>query len=506
MSDTLFSLALAASALVALAAGWWALSLRRALVAARSAESGGEAVPLQLLSPNMWEWDMASGRVLVAEQMLEALGMTREEFGTSLDDFLSHVHADDRERVRRMTREYRLGPGDRDLLLELRVVGRQDKVLWITARGRATEILDGHPSRVVGTYLDITSRVEAEEERDRLFNLSIDMLAVGDFDRYLLQINPAWVRVLGWARDDLMGEPITAFVHPDDRADTEAAFEQLVHGDPVYGLENRFRCRDGAYRWLSWSSFPYPDRRSVFSVVRDITREKEDERQLLEYQERLRGLSNQLALVEDRERRQLADAIHDGLAQQLFGIRAQVTLLKYPDKLADHRESVEEILSIIDDTMRDARSLSFELFPPVLYEVGLGPALELLTHQFGMRTGLECTLQQDEEPEVELLEDRRAMAYQSVRELLNNVSKHAQAQHVAVRMTTDAECVTITVDDDGIGCDASATDARDAAAGGFGLFSMRERLRSVGGSLVIGAAPGGGTRVTLSIPTVHVDG
>ena len=124
----------------------------------------------------------------------------------------------------------------------------------------------------------------------------------------------------------------------------EDSLGALALGNPVLDVESRFRCRDGSYRWLAWSSYPYPDHRLIFSVVRDVTDKKNAETQVIEYQDRLRSLSNQLSLVEDRQRQHLATAIHDGLAQQLFGIRAKVTLLKYPDKLQNYLGEIDETL------------------------------------------------------------------------------------------------------------------------------------------------------------------
>lgn len=343
--------------------------------------------------------------------------------------------------------------------------------------------------------------IEAEEERDRLFNLSIDMLAVGGFDGFLEQVNPAWVRVLGWSRDDLMGRPLLDFVHPEERPAAEAAFRRLADGEPVDGLECRYACRDGSWRWLSWNSFPYAGRQRIFSVVRDITAAKRAEQLLLENQDRLRALSSQLSLVEDRERRHLAEAIHDGLAQQLFALRAQVTLLKYPEKLTDSRAVVEQVLAVLDETMTQARSLTFELFPPVLYEVGLAGALEWLGRTFEQRTGIACEVD-TEDAEPDLPEDLRMMAYQSARELLNNVRKHAGAAGAVIRLRAEDGRVHLSVRDDGQGFDPQAAEvtAPSPDGGGFGLFNLRERLRSVGGSLSVAAGPGQGCRVDLTFP------
>jgi len=232
------------------------------------------------------------------------------------------------------------------------------------------------------------------------------------------------------------------------------------------------------------------------------TRQERDRLKLLEYQNRLRVLNNQLALVEDRQRRELASTIHDGLAQQLFGLRAKVTLLKFPDKLENPRQIVLEIMDILDCTMQDARNLSFELFPPVLYEMGLEEALDWLVKNFSERTGTRCRLV-TEGDRMEVSEDVRSMAYHCIRELLANVTKHAEAREVAITLHYIHHFLTILVEDDGQGFDVVREDSRVPDPGdiqGIGLFSIRERLRVLNGRMLVDSKPGRGCRIFLSFP------
>ncbi|MBU8870722.1 MAG: PAS domain-containing sensor histidine kinase [Gemmatimonadales bacterium] len=371
---------------------------------------------------------------------------------------------------------------------------------------RQNKILHGMKKHVesqseVGSFQEISQRIRTDDERDRLFNLSVDLLSVGDLDGFLQQVNPAWVRVLGWSRDDLKTEPLPDFIHAEDQDLFCQGMKRLQEGELVEDLQCRFRCRDNTYKWLSWSSFPYPEKSQVFSVVRDITSQKEAQLQLSETQNRLRSLNNQLSLVEDRQRRQLAEAIHDGLAQQLFGLRAMVTLLHYPDKLDDLQKVVTEIINILDDTMTEARSLSFELFPPELQDVGLEAALASMAEEFQERTGIQCEVAAQEE--VELSEDLRAMAYQSVRELFNNVKKHASADEIKVSFNQADRYLTILVSDNGRGFELFAEGSDESSRlehEGFGLFNIRERIRSVDGRMLVDSRPGQGCRVFLSYP------
>jgi PAS domain S-box-containing protein len=488
------------AAVAAVAVVW---GLRRRAAPAVGAGDGVAVIPTALLN-ELWQWDVTADRMQIPASVLALAGYTSEEFGTSINDLARHVVPDERGALAARLRALLAG-GASEFSFEFKIIGRGGLHAWLAVRAAIERDEQGVATRVSGTWADVTARVAAEEERDRLFNVSIDLLAIGGFDGFLQQVNPAWVRVLGWSRDDLMSHAILEFIHPEDQDLTAAAYRALAEDRAVADLATRFRCRDGTYRWLSWSSFPYPDRRLVFSVVRDITEQKDAERRLLDYQDRLRDLSAQLAVAEERERRQLAVAIHDGLAQQLFAARAKVTLLRYPEKLGDQAKIVDEALSILDDSMREARSLSFELYPPVLYDVGLEAALAWLARQWCERTGITCTMAAGSESSdpLELGEDTRALAYQSVRELLANVAKHATATEVRISLEHDEKNLRVTVMDNGRGLDGDAdlthSNNRDSGLG-FGLFSIRERLRSVGGRFRLHSRPGAGFRVELSIP------
>src|SRR4030067_3522449 len=115
---------------------------------------------------------------------------------------------------------------------------------------------------------------QAEKERDRLFNYSIDLLCIAGFDGYFKQLNPAWQRTLGWTNDELLSKPYLEFVHPDDREATMHAAGTLIGGQLVYSFENRYLCKDGAYKWISWNSYPLTEDGLIFAVARDETERK----------------------------------------------------------------------------------------------------------------------------------------------------------------------------------------------------------------------------------------
>ena len=143
-------------------------------------------------------------------------------------------------------------------------------------------------------------RRQAEEERDRLFNQSLDLLCVAGFDGRLQQVNPAWTQCLGWSAEELTGRPMIEFIHPEDHEATLTARARIHQGEPVRGFENRYRCRDGSYRWLSWSVHPQPELSLVFGVARDVTQDKAADAALQAGEQAQRQLAHQLDLERSR--------------------------------------------------------------------------------------------------------------------------------------------------------------------------------------------------------------
>ncbi len=123
-----------------------------------------------------------------------------------------------------------------------------------------------------------------------------------------MRLNPAWKRTLGWTLEEFQARPFLDFVHPDDRQATLAQVGVLAGGAPTIAFENRYRCKDGPYRWLQWNARSLPDRRLIYATARDVTDQKRMEREILD--------------VGDREKERLGRELHDGLCQNLAGIAA----------------------------------------------------------------------------------------------------------------------------------------------------------------------------------------
>jgi PAS domain S-box-containing protein len=134
------------------------------------------------------------------------------------------------------------------------------------------------------------ARRRTQQERDRFFSLTRDMLCVAGFDGYFKRVNPAWSEALGYTDEEMMTKPFIDFVHPDDKEKTLAQTANLTHGTEVVLFENRYRCKDGSYRWLLWSARPLVDDQLIYGSARDMTDRKQIEESLMQSEERSRSI------------------------------------------------------------------------------------------------------------------------------------------------------------------------------------------------------------------------
>jgi signal transduction histidine kinase len=225
--------------------------------------------------------------------------------------------------------------------------------------------------------------------------------------------------------------------------------------------------------------------------------EQAAQRESRENQERLRGLVGELVRGEERQRRALADDLHDSISQNLATSLFSLRLMNDSSLDMQPPLPLPEVCDLLDSTLKQTRTLTFDISPPVLHDYGLGAALDWLVRRVRERHGLEVSFHaqgslpcRDESLEANL--------FRAGQELLNNVVKHASATRAEVSLTCSGSLVSLRVSDNGRG--PGDNPIASANPRGFGLFSIRERLRALGGGLEIDSSPGQGCSITLSAP------
>ncbi len=199
------------------------------------------------------------------------------------------IHVDDRARVLAAASKQQ-AVGEYDEMY--RIVRPDGSMRWIRDRAFPVRNDKGEVFRIAGIAEDVTERKQAEEERDRFFNLSLDLLCIASLDGHIKRINPASLRILGYAPEEVIGKPWIEFIHPDDRPQTLQRFGMLLSGEDLVGFEVRCICKDGSWRTISWSCpSPAPATHELFAVGRDVTVQHLAEQQLLESEQRFRTLT-----------------------------------------------------------------------------------------------------------------------------------------------------------------------------------------------------------------------
>ena len=230
------------------------------------------------------------------------------------------------------------------------------------------------------------------------------------------------------------------------------------------------------------------------------------QRELRERTQKMRTLAAALALAEERERRALAQDLHDHLGQLVALIKLKAAAMTGLKLSAPQRQALDECTAAVDEANRRVRTMTFQLSPPMLYDMGLIPALDWLAdeimHIYKLRVAIH-----DDGAAKPLDPSVSATLFRAVRELLINVAKHAKVQTatITVNVTTahdTGERLNISVSDAGAGFNPDKLAANNGR-GGFGLLSVRERLGYLGGSMSVVSTPGNGTVVTLSVPLLE---
>lgn len=376
---------------------------------------------------------------------------------------------------------------------------------------------------------DITERKRAEaglRESEAHFRMLADaapvLIRMAGIDKLCTWLNRPWLEYTGRALEDELGDGWTAGVHPDDAKHCLEIYTLHFDRHEPFEMEFRLRKHDGTYGWILDRGVPLVSADGTFAgylgASLDITDRKHAEDQLQEWtveleqrvhertqalvlsQERLRALASDLSSTEQQERRRLATELHDYLAQLLVVGRMKLGQAKPLVRDPKTQQLLNEADDVLTQSLNYTRVLVAQLSPQVLYQFGLPAALKWLAGQMkthGLTVSVHCEINH-----LPLAEDTAAMLYQSVRELLFNVVKHAGTDHASISlMRHGEESVTITVSDRGYGFNPTVMMETDRHhPGRFGLFNVQERIEAVGGRLDLASTKGEGTSISLTAP------
>ena len=320
-----------------------------------------------------------------------------------------------------------------------------------------------------------------------------------------MRLNQRFCDIVGYVHDEMLALTFQDITHPDDLGADLERMRQLLSGqEQTYAIEKRYYRKSGETVWINLTVSllrkPTGEPAYFVSVIEDIAQRKQAEEELQIYQRRLKALAAELTLAEERERRRIAADLHDDVSQTLAFSRIQLAMARKATSETQRNALLDEISQTLIEMIRTTRTLVFDLSSPLLNEIGLEAALsDWVEKEIAERHGLRAKVVDDGEGKP-LSEDVRSLLFRNVRELLTNVVKHANASTVTVSLTRSGEEIRVSVEDDGIGMAPEAAASKVRREGGFGLFSIQERMSDLGGSLEIIAEADKGCTAILTAP------
>ena len=490
-------------------------------------------------------WDKNYNYLYANQAAIDHVGVTRDEvIGKNIREGLGHIPEFMELWMSRVDKVFKIEETMR--VMDESVIN--DRHVYSESVFFPIRKEDGRIFAVGVVYRDITARVAAERafvqsktrQKAILDNIS-DIVWLKDLEGRHIDVNEAFCRFMNKTQDEIIGktdleifsEDLARKYYLDDQEVIRSRNRKLIEEEAIRS--------DGEKMWIETVKTPIFDESGnvigTTGIARDITERKvaceeleymameleervkqrtselqeaneelvkqisEREKisgELLLYQKQLQSLTSELSLAEERLRRKIAVDVHDHIGQKLAVSKIKLKSICQDSSISD-KASLDEVCEILSEAIDDSRNLSFELSPPILYELGLCAAIEWLlrdmSEKHGIRNTIECDI-----TKLVLDEHVRVVLFQAMRELVFNVVKHSQAKNLKVKIFCSDNQIEIEMSDDGIGFDISSIRDDNGVYKGFGLFSIKERLGHIGGKFEISSTLGSGTIAKLTSP------
>lgn len=381
-------------------------------------------------------------------------------------------------------------------------------------------------SRLMNSSWDIVSGKRVTESlrsasvyARTLIEASLDPLVTISADGTITDVNEASVRVTGVPREQMIGTDFSVYFTDPEKA--REGYLRVFSDGVVHDYPLVIRHVNGTITDVLYNATIYRDEqgdvKGVFAAARDVTdrnrvvealQQAHDQLEarvaqrtsaLEQANEQMKKVSFELVWAEERERERIAGELHDQVGQSLLLAKMKLDALSESISSDSLRSYAEDASSLVGNSIHDIRSLTFRMRPPILDTAGIATALEWLCSSISNDYNLQVDFSNDGQPKPLTAEVRYSL-YQTVRELLLNVVKHARTQKAQLSMKTDNHTLVVQVADEGIGFNPPDAILKHVNKGGYGLYNVQQRIEQMSGRFAVESAPGRGTSVTLMVP------
>lgn len=456
-----------------------------------------------------WLFTPSTQEIIWSDETFRIWGFNSNKAAPKFLPLLNLVHKDDRKLfIHSFTNVTSKGtPYD----IEFRICLPNQNEKWI--RSICKPIFDdaGKIASIKGVNQDITSikiAKEKIEKADEMYRLltdnSNDLICLQEPDSTFIYISPSIKTLLGYDASDFIGKKVFSVVHPEDVRLLKNVIEQKILSNVLTEASTfRVRHKKGHYVWLEYLSSPvYKNNKISYFVTsaRDITLWVKAKEEIQEYQKSLQEMTTEITMIEEKQKKEIASNIHDHLSQSLVISKMRINQLKKNPQLKVIDEDLKFIETHISDALENSRKITYELSPPVLYQLGIIDALNWLLDDIEAKHNVACRFNSNVN-NIKLSDVKSIILYRSIQEVIKNAIKYANATLITLDFDKDDRGIYILIYDDGVGFDTDILkNIHNHSSSGFGLFTVKERIKNIKGKFTIQSEINIGTSVKIFIP------
>ena len=395
--------------------------------------------------------------------------------------------------------------------IELQMTNLKNQKRWIRNIG---EPIYNDKNEIIGrrgVSQDITeqkrirSEIEKTEEMYRLLaDHSNDLICLHEPDSTFIYISPSIKNLLGYKQSEFLGIKVFGLIHKDDLPLLKKAIKKKVFRSK-YADASTFRVRhkEGHIVWLEVLTSPVYKNQKInyfVSSSRDVTQWVLAKKEIHEYQTSLQKLTTEITLIEEKQKKEIATNIHDHLSQSLVISKIKINELKKNPHLKEIDEGLQFIETHISEALENSRKITYELSPPVLYQLGIIDAIIWLLEDIETIHKIKCKINSNI-TSIKIDDGKSILLYRSIQEVITNTIKYAKASLITLDFNKSKLGFEILINDNGVGFDTSILNNHHHSGTGFGLFTVQERIRNIQGKFTITSKINIGTTVKIIIPS-----
>ena len=326
------------------------------------------------------------------------------------------------------------------------------------------------------------------------FEKTPDLVCIADKAGYFKKINPAVIEKLGYTEEELFARPIASFIYSDDRDVTHNRRTTLLSGEVLHNFVNRYVKKDGDIIWLEWTSIYFSEKEIVFAIAKDITERKKMELEVEEKYRTFKNLASHFKSNIEKDRKYFAYELHEEVAQLAAAVKMDISWIAnnandLPGKLQSRLANAELLSELL---IKKIQRIAFSISPQMVNLFNLHDAMQWLCSEFTILNNIPCHFESNVDDNC-ISTEIQIDFFRICQEALSNVTAHADATNVIIRIEDFDDQIQLSITDNGKGFSPCSQN------GSSGLANMKSRAESINSKLTVKSEPGCGTAVTLHI-------